>query len=1827
MIRAFLFLLLLPILAFAEWDQFFSENEDPTVFHHVNVITGNLNLSFQDALIHGVELIPILRTYSSSGALERSPERADHLLRGFRGGWMVQGGWNLLPHANLLIEPSVDRQAFKVYVWEPSGNVTQYAYSHKQEGTKHTIFLKPTHVISQSSGKLSNRTNPQNNLLRIDLEAGVAVLFLPDGGNRTYRGLRLHHYNNKDAKQYFYLLDIERLPNGHQLRCLYEKKTTHLKKIESTNPAGNKVYGAIEITYFASEKHKPFQLTFTASDGKQFHYRTTRHEDREYINELQSNFRPLEKYNLVPGRKGIGARLASVDIGGKEPFKVEYHFPANTAQERKWAEKPEQKEFHIDKVKKIIAPVGSAGEEIAIANFEYYPGRTDVRDAEGLLIRYHHNSERLTLIEYFDEKNQPRSSQKFYWEGTQLRCKAMFDEKQQPLFAKTFAYEGGDVVKEILWGYFTGNETKPLQIDSEGNPSGAESYQKTYSYYKDHLLKTETEEEGPTYEYFYKPDTDLCTAKLTKNKEGEILIRDFSFYDNDNLLIREILDNGISADSDNKSEVAQRHEKRYERNPASGLPESIIEFYWDPSSKTEKPLKKTKYTYLNQRVHTEEVFDAAGDFRYKMTTEYYGFGPVKSKTTPLGRTSTYHYNTQGDLDESKEVGSSKKTFAYDKANRLKSCEEPDTGKTLITSYDAKGRILSQTDFRSNETVHTYDFFGNRKTTELPECQDEVGQRYKPIPEFDYDVQGNLILAKMPLKETIQTSYNLFRKPILIIQADGTQIHHFYNRNGTLDTTLYPDGTEVHYGYDLFQRMTSKTIYSKEKKVLLSENWKYSSFQLRSHTDIRGLTTKFDYNGAGRKISEEAKNRKVTFTYDLLGFLEKTDNGVIALVQKHDVEGLIEEQWEESADGKIENHMKFFYDSENRKEKAIRITSQGEATDLFSYKDGKLSSHTDPNKAITTFIYNEFFENEFEQYVLQKTTIDPLGISTIETHDAGERLVRREKKDAGGQTAFKEEFFYDRSGNQAKRVSYIYKDGKQSKQISTTWKYDTMGRIKEEAEGQQKTTSYEYDSRGRLEWKTLPSGIRLHYTYDGADRLNELESSDRKIHYRYSYEIGPDPDKIFDLVQGMTLERKYNLFGQLILETDCRGLSSKWDYDTIGRCTSYNLPDGSSIHYPTQGAHMKAVQRKDPNGVVLYEHCYCIYDCNGHVAEENLIFNLGTVKTAHDLFERPSSQTYPQMEHSISYGLSGLVKQTHNSLFGEKLYDYDALNQLKEEGGQSYHFDSLGNPTQFEINDLNQISNTPECTLTYDSDGNSKEKIFADGAIQYQFDSLGRLIEITTPQKRKVVYFYDPLSRLFAKQIYCYTANGWQEEQKIFYLYNRDQEIGTQDEKGIPLELKVLGLGIRGDIGAAVAIEIKGVVYAPLHDFNGNIVALLSSDGKIVEKYEIDAFGKEKASTYLSPWRFSSKRSEEGLVFFGLRFYDPSLGRWLSPDPAGFADGANLYVYVQNSPLNRLDLFGLVGEPFSVLRPCEIIVPIWSIPTNSSLFSVKMLENGIYVDYFLSCGHWHELNLTPHEKQRGNFNLFHHGELMAVEGGKIGLVSFTHGVNVQWEEFRAASQYMIDVLPAGTLFIGRYYGTDGFWKDALGAGKELFGIETIKVCQARQFLIACSQILHKVNPAIFDDSGNLMSFGALWAHYDHSRGGVIDLRAVQGMPYEQQKTLQTQLLLTSIAPANPIPEKYGLKIINYYSKQDGITGGLGAPHIPASIFGVVGSLGTKSYFGHNNCDIRFVPCISKWSERSLYFADHAFLGGTYRETVAESVRQNNENYGFYNGKNR
>ncbi|WP_338918996.1 RHS repeat-associated core domain-containing protein [Pseudomonas silesiensis] len=61
-------------------------------------------------------------------------------------------------------------------------------------------------------------------------------------------------------------------------------------------------------------------------------------------------------------------------------------------------------------------------------------------------------------------------------------------------------------------------------------------------------------------------------------------------------------------------------------------------------------------------------------------------------------------------------------------------------------------------------------------------------------------------------------------------------------------------------------------------------------------------------------------------------------------------------------------------------------------------------------------------------------------------------------------------------------------------------------------------------------------------------------------------------------------------------------------------------------------------------------------------------------------------------------------------------------------------------------------------------------------------------------------------------------------------------------------------------------------------------------------------------------RYSGKeRDTTGLYYYGLRYYAPWLQRWINPDPAGYADGMNLFSMVNSNPVVYIDEQGNAGE--------------------------------------------------------------------------------------------------------------------------------------------------------------------------------------------------------------------------------------------------------------------------------------------------------------------------
>lgn len=113
----------------------------------------------------------------------------------------------------------------------------------------------------------------------------------------------------------------------------------------------------------------------------------------------------------------------------------------------------------------------------------------------------------------------------------------------------------------------------------------------------------------------------------------------------------------------------------------------------------------------------------------------------------------------------------------------------------------------------------------------------------------------------------------------------------------------------------------------------------------------------------------------------------------------------------------------------------------------------------------------------------------------------------------------------------------------------------------------------------------------------------------------------------------------------------------------------------------------------------------------------------------------------------------------------------------------------------------------------------------------------------------------------------------------------------------------------------------------IFDSFGLLIGLADDEGNMVVEYEYDLFGKPLACRdtsgiglgSLNPFRFKGYvyDEESGLYYLTTRYYDPEIGRFLTPDNLEQLDpekaaGLNLYVYCNNDPVLFFDPEGEMG---------------------------------------------------------------------------------------------------------------------------------------------------------------------------------------------------------------------------------------------------------------------------------------------------------------------------
>src|SRR5262245_2751821 len=80
--------------------------------------------------------------------------------------------------------------------------------------------------------------------------------------------------------------------------------------------------------------------------------------------------------------------------------------------------------------------------------------------------------------------------------------------------------------------------------------------------------------------------------------------------------------------------------------------------------------------------------------------------------------------------------------------------------------------------------------------------------------------------------------------------------------------------------------------------------------------------------------------------------------------------------------------------------------------------------------------------------------------------------------------------------------------------------------------------------------------------------------------------------------------------------------------------------------------------------------------------------------------------------------------------------------------------------------------------------------------------------------------------------------------------------------------------------------------------NGNLTYMLNSSQSVVANYRYDPYGNLISSSgplaTNNVYRFSSKEVHvlSGMYYYGYRWYEPNLQRWINRDPLGELGGAN-----------------------------------------------------------------------------------------------------------------------------------------------------------------------------------------------------------------------------------------------------------------------------------------------------------------------------------------------
>jgi RHS repeat-associated protein len=330
---------------------------------------------------------------------------------------------------------------------------------------------------------------------------------------------------------------------------------------------------------------------------------------------------------------------------------------------------------------------------------------------------------------------------------------------------------------------------------------------------------------------------------------------------------------------------------------------------------------------------------------------------------------------------------------------------------------------------------------------------------------------------------------------------------------------------------------------------------------------------------------------------------------------------------------------------------------------------------------------------------------------------------------------------------------------------------------------------------------------------------------------------------------------------------------------------------------------------------------------------------GVYSFNYDDANRPTARTLPngigttasydglsrldELKHSLASTTVSDFRYTYNSASDitqiteptrTRGFTYDGVDRLatvtnSAGSNESYDYDSVGNRTSshlsssYGLQPFNKIVSTQSATYTYDGNGNMTSRWDATGRWYFTWDSENRLVRVLRPGWRPVSY---------RTITYSYDALGRRIERSS---KTSGTERYTYDGQDVVLEQKSSGAQTTYINGPGIDNKLKqtsgGVSSYFLQDHLGSTTALTNASGAVTSSATYDGYGRQ-TGTVATRYGYTGREldPDTGLMFYRARWYDPTLGRFITVDPIGLADGINYYAYVRNNPLLFWDPSGL-----------------------------------------------------------------------------------------------------------------------------------------------------------------------------------------------------------------------------------------------------------------------------------------------------------------------------